>query len=270
MHRHTMAFHARDYDYNIVKWRIFSLILTFLGFAAALGASIVANFQEGPQLVTHDVGAFLFFIGIVLYFYGQIIIAYGFRPRMVSVHLTNFRLILNIITTALLVFREFTIQYFCRIFDMPICVARICVAKPFVKSVNGTKPSEVTPPSGIVRPKKGDALYNNWLASTISEWVLALLIELHILTYAHDLSKKLTSSPRGSHCSSIIDGHMKQMSFEAPVDQAYTEQSTVSTPSRRRLYRVDQVYATNGYMPPRALPRTMIAPTSNNNQYQYF
>ncbi|KAK5970706.1 hypothetical protein GCK32_011301 [Trichostrongylus colubriformis] len=253
MHRHTMAFHARDYDYNIVKWRIFSLILTFLGFAAALGASIVANFQEGPQLVTHDVGAFLFFIGIVLYFYGQIIIAYGFRPRMVSVHLTNFRLILNIITTALLVFHL-------------TCL----FAKPFVKSVNGTKPSEVTPPSGIVRPKKGDALYNNWLASTISEWVLALLIELHILTYAHDLSKKLTSSPRGSHCSSIIDGHMKQMSFEAPVDQAYTEQSTVSTPSRRRLYRVDQVYATNGYMPPRALPRTMIAPTSNNNQYQYF
>ncbi|KAK6027879.1 hypothetical protein OSTOST_06085 [Ostertagia ostertagi] len=79
MDRHTMAFHARDYENNIERWKIFSRILMVLGFVAALGISIVSNFQEGPQLATHNVGAFMFFIAIALYFWGQIIVAYGFR-----------------------------------------------------------------------------------------------------------------------------------------------------------------------------------------------
>ncbi|KAK6017875.1 hypothetical protein OSTOST_16595, partial [Ostertagia ostertagi] len=121
---------------------------------------------------------------------------------MVSLHLINFRVVLNLLITALLIFHM-------------TCL----FGEPFVKSVNGTKPTEVTPPTGIVRHKKGDPFYDNWIASTISEWVLALLIELHILTYACDLSRNIVPSPKGSHRSSVIDGHMKRMSFEAPVDQ---------------------------------------------------
>ncbi|KAK6034744.1 hypothetical protein COOONC_27754, partial [Cooperia oncophora] len=107
MHRQTMGFHARDYDNNIQRWRIVSVLLMIVGFLAALGVSMVSNFQEGPQLVTHDVGAFTFFIGIVIYFWGQIIMSYGFRPRMVSVHLINFRVVLNLLITAILIFRMF-------------------------------------------------------------------------------------------------------------------------------------------------------------------
>ncbi|XGW32857.1 hypothetical protein V3C99_017402 [Haemonchus contortus] len=258
IHRQTMLFHARDYENNIVVWRIFSIILMLIGFVAALGASIVSNFQEGPQLVTHNTGAFMLFIGIVVYFWGQTIMSCGLRPRMIPLRVICFRVLINLIVTALLAFHM-------------TCL----FGEPFVKSVNGTKPVEDVPPTGIVRHKQGDPFYVNWLATTISEWVLALLIEFYVLTYAYDLSRNFMSSTKGSHCSSVIDGHLKRMSYEPPVDHGYPEQFSSAgayfgTPSRRRLYRVDQVYASSGYNPPRALPRTMIAPTSNGDRYQYF
>lgn len=258
IHQNIVDFHARNYGSNIGKWKHVSVALMLLGMAAALGESMVANFQEGPQLITHDVGAFLFFIGIILYYWGQIVVAYGLRPRMVSMHLTNFRVALNLLTTALLVFHM-------------TCL----FGQPFVKTVNGTKPVDVTPENGIVKHKKGDQFYDNWLATTISEWVLALLILFHFLTFAYDLSLRKVSSPRGSHCSSVVGGPMKRMSYETPVDQIYTDQFSTpdgyyNTPSRRRLYRVDQVYASSAYAPPRALPRTVVAPTSDHDQYQYF
>uniref|UniRef100_A0A0N4W879 Autophagy-related protein n=1 Tax=Haemonchus placei TaxID=6290 RepID=A0A0N4W879_HAEPC len=171
-----------------------------------------------------------------------------------------------------------TFQYFCIFFpgQATLISDMTCLfGEPFVKSVNGTKPVEDVPPTGIVRHKQGDPFYVNWLATTISEWVLALLIEFYVLTYAYDLSRNFMSSTKGSHCSSVIDGHLKRMSYEPPVDHGYPEQFSSAgayfgTPSRRRLYRVDQVYASSGYNPPRALPRTMIAPTSNGDRYQYF
>uniref|UniRef100_W6NHB4 Frag1 DRAM Sfk1 domain containing protein n=1 Tax=Haemonchus contortus TaxID=6289 RepID=W6NHB4_HAECO len=77
-----------------------------IGFVAALGASIVSNFQEGPQLVTHNTGAFMLFIGIVVYFWGQTIMSCGLRPRMIPLRVICFRVLINLIVTALLAFRR--------------------------------------------------------------------------------------------------------------------------------------------------------------------
>ncbi|WKY15747.1 hypothetical protein Q1695_000885 [Nippostrongylus brasiliensis] len=260
IHRNTVDFHENICDNNMGRWKTVSVALMMLGLASALGESIVANFQEGPQLITHDVGAFLFFIGITFYFWGQIVIAYKLRPTMVSLHLTNFRALLNLVIMAILVFHM-------------TCL----FGQPFVKSVNGTKPIDTTPSTGIVRHKKGDPFYTNWLATTISEWVLALLILLHILTYTYDLSlQRMSSSPAGSRASSTVgQQHVKPMNHENPIDHVYTENVPTTdayygTPSRRRLYRVDQVHSSAAYTPPRTLPRVVDVSTSNNDRYQYF
>ncbi|KJH40764.1 hypothetical protein DICVIV_13275 [Dictyocaulus viviparus] len=209
---------------DIGKWKIFSTILMIIGWLAALGASIVANFQEGAQLAIHNTGAFTLFFGIVIYFWGQLIIAYALKPKMVSTHLTNFRLILNILCTVILVFHV-------------TCL----FAKPFVKSTNGTKPVDAVPNNGIVRHMKGDPFYYNWIASTISEWTLAILLNLHLLTYVHDLNAVSVAIANSSKCGSLV----KTVNDDMSVDQVYAECPTTIfnlTSSRRQLHRIDQLH----------------------------
>ncbi|KAJ1370066.1 hypothetical protein KIN20_031712 [Parelaphostrongylus tenuis] len=253
IHRTTVQFYDVNYRKNFDEWRWFSLGLMILGWVATCGALIVASFQEGPQLVTHSVGAIIFFFGVMIYFWGQIIIACALKPRMVPLALINFRILLNLLATALLVF-HMTCLY----------------ARPFVKPINGTKPHYVRPSTGIQRHTKGDQFYDNWLAATTSEWTMALVLSLHLLTYAYDLGTVASSTPQNSQCGSVV----KKLCNESSSDQMCGEQTAMiyTMPSNRGLRRVNPSYITDGYqIPQRALPRTSIPVISTSyDRYQYF
>ncbi|EYB94826.1 hypothetical protein Y032_0167g144 [Ancylostoma ceylanicum] len=163
--------------------------------------------KEGAQLVTHTVGALLYFIGIEVYFFAQLVMAYMLRPRMTSIHLTNSRLILALTAIAVLAFHI-------------TCL----FASPFVKEIDGKKPTESVPASGIVRHKKGDPFYSNWLATTVSEWVLAFLILLHVLTYCYDFAMVKIPSLEDLHASCIK--HEKANWSDEPSEQVRAWPST--------------------------------------------
>ncbi|KAL6723504.1 hypothetical protein Aduo_018500 [Ancylostoma duodenale] len=224
-----------------------------IGLLASLGVSMVANFQEGPQLVTHTIGALLYFIGIEVYFFAQLVVAYMLRPRMTSIHLANFRLVLALTTVAVLVFHI-------------TCL----FAAPFVKEIDGKKPTENVPASGIVRHKKGDPFYANWLATTISEWVLAFLILLQILTYCYDFAMVKIPSQKGFHADCIK--HEKANWSDEPPEQCNSTHPPCLVKVGNTFIIIDtdtMITAPAGYGLPRTIPRTT-TPLTYNDRYQYF
>ncbi|RCN30980.1 hypothetical protein ANCCAN_23244 [Ancylostoma caninum] len=146
---------------------------------------------------------------------------------MTSIHLTNFRLILALATVAVLVFHI-------------TCL----FASPFVKEIDGKKPTENVPANGIVRHKKGDAFYSNWLATTISEWVLAFLILLQVLTFCYDFAMVKIPSLKDFHANRTkheqADWCDEPSEEQARIHQIVPTDAYYGTPSRRVLYRVDQ------------------------------
>lgn len=112
----------------------------------------------------------------------------------------------------------------------------ICMHTALTTAINGS--SERNFPRVVELRPLLIQFYDNWLATTISEWVLALLILFHFLTFAYDLSLRKVSSPRGSHCSSVVGGPMKRMSYETPVDQVSSRFPVWSSISSFIVHRV--------------------------------
>ncbi|PAV62541.1 hypothetical protein WR25_00165 isoform I [Diploscapter pachys] len=179
IHRLTLEFYANE-GREIGSWRLYSFLVMLLGWLSAIGGSLVANFQEGPQLATHNTGAFIFFIGITLYFWGQLLMAYSLKPGLSPIHLTNVRLLLTFTITGLVIFHM-------------VCL----FAEPFVgKDANGNTPVKPTFPNNIERYNSSSPFYSNHLASTTSEWILALMIEFVILTFCYDFSWTVLHAPK--------------------------------------------------------------------------
>uniref|UniRef100_A0A1I7WL78 DNA damage-regulated autophagy modulator protein 2 n=1 Tax=Heterorhabditis bacteriophora TaxID=37862 RepID=A0A1I7WL78_HETBA len=228
IHRYTILFYSVVCEKDIGDWKTFSFLLMLLGFLASLGMSMVANFQEGPILLSvHNTGAFTFFIGIILYFWGQLIIAYSLKPRMVSIHLTNIRLVLTLTASSLLVFHM-------------VCL----FAEPFAKSAGKQEVNQF----GIARVPSNDPHFLNHIATTVSEWILALLVELQILLYMYDFASVSLHTPKMSVQESNIFAN-KQIASQ--TDQIYYAHEVnpysgsrligefSDTTTQRRLPRVD-------------------------------
>ncbi|CAJ0576214.1 unnamed protein product, partial [Mesorhabditis spiculigera] len=149
---------------------IFAYFILLLGWLSALGILVVGNFQEGNVLAAHDAGAFTFFFGFVFYCFGYYAICLALRNQIVHQSYTFIRIILNIVILAILIFHM-------------ICL----FAEPFVQSPGGLTPTKPDFENGIERYDVDSPFYNNHIATTLSEWILALLMLLEIATFVIDL-----------------------------------------------------------------------------------
>ncbi|CAD6185511.1 unnamed protein product [Caenorhabditis auriculariae] len=254
-HRNIVCFY-KSINVNIGGWKTFSLLLMLLGWFSALGGSMVANFPESYHLTAHTVGAFMFFIGLILYFWGQLVLAYSLRPKMVPIHLTNFRLLLTFSVSVVLIFHS-------------VCL----FVQPFVKRENGKLPDHPEWPGNIERPKSTSPYYTNHVVSALSEWILCLLLMLNILTYTFDFAMTTLHAPQltrsGSPKDEVAsdatlvhqkDNRLHHFAIDAYANTPVTALATVpdhysETMSHRRLPRIDRIFplgsATTAVRPPR-------------------
>ncbi|CAI5456732.1 unnamed protein product [Caenorhabditis angaria] len=238
IHRNIISFYEEQHV-DIGKWAGFSKFILGLGWLAAIGATIVANFPESAQIIVHTIGAFTFFVGITFYFWGLLFISYSLKPKLVPIHLTNFRLLLTITLSLLLIFHI-------------ICLT----AQPFVQRVNGKLPPRPDWPNHIERPKPGDAYYTNHIAAALSEWIVAIIILIGVLSFSFEFAATKYRAPKFVRQHSI-DNHVTvietpiQHETIAPYFDHYSQTSTL-----KRLPRVDKVYPTSVY--------------NNSNRLQYY
>ncbi|CAJ0576208.1 unnamed protein product, partial [Mesorhabditis spiculigera] len=132
---------------------IFAYFILLLGWLSALGILVVGNFQEGNVLAAHDAGAFTFSLD-------SSSIALAITPSNYLEH------------------RD--IGYLDISYDMSF-------AEPFVQSPGGLTPTKPDFENGIERYDVDSPFYNNHIATTLSEWILALLMLLEIATFVIDL-----------------------------------------------------------------------------------
>ena len=90
--------------------------------------------------MAHGLAAWLAFFGGLIYCWGQVFLAYIQRPRMTHLCLNHFRLLLAIVCTAALTLRKSgrsVKSKYMGSLDMTTMMAQ-----PFVKLVDGVKPTE--------------------------------------------------------------------------------------------------------------------------------
>uniref|UniRef100_A0A6M2DEG9 Putative dna damage-regulated autophagy modulator protein 2 n=1 Tax=Xenopsylla cheopis TaxID=163159 RepID=A0A6M2DEG9_XENCH len=130
----------------------------WIGFAASLGLSLVANFQETNVKIIHFTGAcFCFGLGTV-YFWMQALISYQMYPYTGSKILAHVRAILSVI---------------CTIFFMVVLICGIIARLQF----EGHNPRKWYPSDG------------GWMfhvSSTASEWIVAISFCFYILSFANE------------------------------------------------------------------------------------
>lgn len=140
----------------------------WLGIFACLGLSIVANFQETNVKYVHYFGATLCFGVGTIYFWIQALCSYHMHPVANSILMAHLR----------------------------VCLAMVCTMFFFVASVaglmshlkfNGNNPRKWEP---------SDKGYELHVASTISEWVVAICFCIYILTFYSEFSEISFSHPQ--------------------------------------------------------------------------
>ncbi|TKR77097.1 hypothetical protein L596_018132 [Steinernema carpocapsae] len=167
-HRQYMTFYARCSSFT-GHWRRFSIAAMFSGFLIAVGISLVANFQEGrATYFWHNIGAMLAFWSGVFYGWCQIILAYILKPRMTPLWLNHTR-------TGCITCATFAVT------TLFVCL----LAHPFVPK--GTSPKPEIPENGIWLYEPGHPRYVNHIMTTFWEWILAIVFEVTVASFAWEL-----------------------------------------------------------------------------------
>lgn len=138
------------------------------GYAASLGLSLVANFQETNVKIAHFTGAcFCFGLGTV-YFWMQALVSYHLHPYTGSMILAHFRIVLSVICTIF-----FIIAFICGV------LARL--------QYEGHNPRKWY-------PSDGGWIYH--VCSTISEWVVAVSFCFYILSFTREFRNLSINQPQ--------------------------------------------------------------------------
>ncbi|TKR77096.1 hypothetical protein L596_018131 [Steinernema carpocapsae] len=167
-HHQYIEFYARSPSFT-VHWRRFSIAAMISSFAMAVGLTIAGNFQEGKiTLWWHNFGAFLAFLSAIFYCWCQVILDYKMKPRMTPLWLNHTRTVFITGGTIALI-----IHFVC------------LFAQPFVPEGAPERPA--LPESGIELFKPSNPHYLNHIMSTFWEWVLVILIEALIASFAWEL-----------------------------------------------------------------------------------
>ncbi|VDP46313.1 unnamed protein product [Heligmosomoides polygyrus] len=175
-HRQTVEFYEHRLNWKRTVWHQMSLALMYMGFASALGLTLVANFPESELPLVHMIGAVLTFFSMVIYGWGQVIMGYSMVPRMVPLFVVHLRMLLIVVATLCLVLHELAVTL-----------------HVFVASGAGA------PPGGWYRVRrlgKDSPFYLNYMIATGSEWVMALTMAAFILTFVAELRYTYAHAPR--------------------------------------------------------------------------
>lgn len=139
-----------------------------LGLVAALGLSIVANFQETNLLTVHLIGALLCFGPGTLYIWLQTALSFLVAP---------------IINKRPMAFVRLAISFTCTIAFLTSCVAGPMSMSQF----HGKDKTKWYPKDG------GFELH---VLSTVAEWILAISFNAFILTYVREFKRITVASPQ--------------------------------------------------------------------------
>ncbi|CAJ0928126.1 unnamed protein product, partial [Mesorhabditis belari] len=232
--------------------RTFAYFVFFLGFLSAIGYLMVASFQEGHVLDAHNTGAFMFFFGFVAYCFGYYLICFYVNPQIVSMPITVTRVLFNLIVLAVLIFHM-------------ICL----FGSPFVKDVNGLKPDQPDFSNGIERYNEDSPFYNNHIATTLSEWVLAMLMLLEILSFSIDLwdSDSYSQKPIRDDGSEILGFSETTRPGSGPIMAVYDNQGINDREMQDARARPAYGYETDNVYR-RGLPRVSMNTVDRSEAYR--
>ncbi|KAK3759707.1 hypothetical protein RRG08_017605 [Elysia crispata] len=157
-----------------------------LGFIAAFGVCVVANFQEGSDVeAVHFTGAALAFFPGVLYCFLSTAMSYHMHPRFNGVLICRVRLL----------------------------ISALCVIACIIMSVSGSiavrQWNSNPPPHKKYKWKPGDPGFVPHIFSTVSEWVLSFGFFCFFLTYVREFNKfemEVVTRPLVTHLDLQPDG----------------------------------------------------------------
>ncbi|XP_013777817.1 DNA damage-regulated autophagy modulator protein 1-like isoform X2 [Limulus polyphemus] len=139
-----------------------------LGWAAALGASLVANFQETAVIVVHMIGATMAFGLGMIYTWLQTVISFYTCPLMNTKTVAGIRLFLSIVSM--------------------MCFIILNITTPIsLKYFHGKDTTKWDPKDGG---------FDAHVVSTVSEWILALAFDFYFLTFVRELHDISMTSPK--------------------------------------------------------------------------
>uniref|UniRef100_A0A914WH43 DNA damage-regulated autophagy modulator protein 2 n=1 Tax=Plectus sambesii TaxID=2011161 RepID=A0A914WH43_9BILA len=153
------------------QWRRASLGLLWCGYLAAFGMSMVANFQETNVILGHYTGALMAFGFGLIYCWGQTVFSYVISPRLSHPIVSHVRLALCLAAT---------IFFFTMIIFGPIM-------GKLPASYRGTGLNYWTPDTPH---------YIDHIIGTTSEWLMAIVFEVYILSFAIELRNARCHAPK--------------------------------------------------------------------------
>uniref|UniRef100_A0A0K0EQC3 Cytochrome b561 domain-containing protein n=1 Tax=Strongyloides stercoralis TaxID=6248 RepID=A0A0K0EQC3_STRER len=188
------------------KWRFFSLIFLFIGYASSLGVSMVANFQQhSTTMYFHYSGALLAFGGGLIYAWGQTIFSYIMSPKLVWKFVSHFRFVLTTIATM-------------TFFTMIIFGCILGRSKEKHKEHEHYK---------LLRWKTDMPNYKEHTIGTCSEWIMAICFEIYILSFVVELRDSSLHAPKLNINSDLDENNDDIKSYSSKG----TETSDLTLPS---------------------------------------
>jgi len=158
------------YRYHLSGERIPRLnrIALILGWIAAIGISIVANFQETSVFVVHMIGAMLAFGPGTLYLWVNAILSYLVCPIINTKRMAHVRLLMALIST---------IAFFITVICGPLAIHHF----------HGKDRTKWYPEDG------GFSLH---VTSTAAEWILAITYDAFLLTLVDEFQRITVATPQ--------------------------------------------------------------------------
>ncbi|KAI6173968.1 hypothetical protein M3Y98_01139200 [Aphelenchoides besseyi] len=172
-HRQIVEFYWHHHQ-QTGRWRFFSCVLLWIGYASALGVSIVANFQESNVIFVHYFGAIMAFSSGVIYTWCQTVLSYNMNPKLARPVVSHARL------------------------GLCCCSTLFFVGFIVFGTILGKHPKTYTT-NNQLELYKWTGLEDNYvehMIGTISEWLLAICFQLYILSFAIELRHAYCHAPK--------------------------------------------------------------------------
>ncbi|XP_076337833.1 DNA damage-regulated autophagy modulator protein 2-like isoform X2 [Tachypleus tridentatus] len=145
-----------------------NMVGLWLGWIAAFGVSLVANFQETSVFIIHMIGAMMAFGIGMFYAWLQTLMSYYMFPLVNSLLMARLRLVLSIVST--------------------VCFIILNVATPLsLQQFHGKDKTKWY---------QKDGGFASHVIATVSEWILALAFDLYFLSFVRELQNITMASPK--------------------------------------------------------------------------
>lgn len=157
--------HLSPESAKILRWNLHSL---YLGWAAAFGLSLVANFRENEVFAVHVLGAMLCFGAGISFTWLQTLLSFRMHPLVNTLRMARLRLAM------------------CTI--MSVCF--------LVSSILGPISFSYFTGDNFYKWTSKDGGWVPHVISSSCEWVMAVMLNIFILTFTREFHKISMTSPR--------------------------------------------------------------------------